>query len=176
MHLCHQKFWLSIVFFLSLLELTVNVMRRLWLHLEKMSSPGFGHNNLLLVFMILISLLYFCQSFHLSPMSCNVSLAESCPASLYYVPNTMKSLEEMASLFHVNANGVKKTIDGFLIRINCSCPADHNEFTSLMDYTVQPGDTWQTILTKFGSFVVEQPEKVLIPSRTIILGLFMWLF
>jgi len=104
-------------------------------------------------------------------MQCKVSLNESCPASLYYyVPNTMRSLDETASLFNVDNDAVKRTIDGFLIMINCSCLAEHRFFTWHMDYKVQKGDTWNSISSKFGFFVVvAMSEKVLIPSVIVTL-------
>ena len=104
-------------------------------------------------------------------LPCNVSLAESCPASLYYVPRTMKSLEETTFLFHVNAHAVNRTTDDFLIAINCSCLPGHHEFTWHLDYEVQPKDTWDDISSKFGSIVVEYPEKTLIPSQTVTLDI-----
>jgi len=60
----------------------------------------------------------------------------SCPASLYHVPNTMRSLDETASLFNVDDDIVKRTIDGFLVMINCSCLAEHRFFTWHFDYEV----------------------------------------
>lgn len=104
-------------------------------------------------------------------LPCNVSLAESCPASLYYVPRTMTSLEETAVLFHVNADAINRTTDGFLIAINCSCLPSHHEFTWHLEYEVQPEDTWDGISSKFGSFVAEIPENTLIPSRTVVLDI-----
>ncbi|XP_007011884.2 PREDICTED: lysM domain receptor-like kinase 3 [Theobroma cacao] len=111
------------------------------------------------------------HSLHVTPISCNVSLTESCPASLYYVPRTTISLEELSALFHVNSNAVNRTIDGFLIAINCSCLAGHDEFTWHLEYEVQPEDTWDGISSKFGSFVVEKPEKALVPSQTVTLDI-----
>ncbi|CAK7353648.1 unnamed protein product [Dovyalis caffra] len=102
-------------------------------------------------------------------MACNVSLRDSCPASLYYVPNTMRSLDETASLFNVENDVVNRTIDGFLIMINCSCLAEHRFFTWHMDYKVQKGDTWKSISSQFGLFVVAMPEMVLIPSVIVTL-------
>ncbi|XP_038710314.1 lysM domain receptor-like kinase 3 isoform X2 [Tripterygium wilfordii] len=55
--------------------------------------------------------------------------------------------------------------------INCSCFPDHTEFSWHTDYTVQPGDTWESVSLKLGSFVVEKPDKVLIPSQTVTLDL-----
>ncbi|XVE97437.1 hypothetical protein REPUB_Repub03eG0019500 [Reevesia pubescens] len=104
-------------------------------------------------------------------LPCNVSLAESCPASLYYVPRTAKSLEETTALFYVNSNAVNRTIDGFLIAINCSCLAGHDDFTWHLEYQVQPEDTWDVISSKLGSFVVENREKTLIPSQTVTLDI-----
>ncbi|RVX19498.1 LysM domain receptor-like kinase 3 [Vitis vinifera] len=75
--------------------------------------------------------------FHVSSLPCNVSLAQSCPASLYYVPNSPKTLAAAASLFHVDSNLVRQTVDGYLVNVNCSCPAGHIAFTWHMDYTVQ---------------------------------------
>ncbi|KAJ4826569.1 hypothetical protein Tsubulata_008518, partial [Turnera subulata] len=104
--------------------------------------------------------------------TCNVSASHPCPASLYYVPNTTKSLEETASLFNVKADSVQKTVHGFLVWVdNCSCPADHNVFVSHVDYVVQGGDTWESISSKFGWLVLEKPGKVLVPSQTITLDL-----
>eukprot|EP00258_Populus_trichocarpa_P042293 XP_024458312.1 lysM domain receptor-like kinase 3 isoform X2 [Populus trichocarpa] len=136
-----------------------------------MCSPYFVNMNPFVSFVIWISLLSSFHSFHASPMQCKVSLNESCPASLYYyVPNTMRSLDETASLFNVDNDAVKRTIDGFLIMINCSCLAEHRFFTWHMDYKVQKGDTWNSISSKFGFFVVvAMSEKVLIPSVIVTL-------
>ncbi|KAL7193782.1 hypothetical protein ACSBR2_025415 [Camellia fascicularis] len=100
-------------------------------------------------------------------MSCNVSLTESCPALQYYVPKIPKPLEETSSLFHVNSCSVNRTVDGFSIAVDCSCPAGHSEFTWHTDYTFQHGDTWESISEKFPPFVVEKPDKTLIESQTI---------
>ncbi|XVF48381.1 hypothetical protein PTKIN_Ptkin03bG0185800 [Pterospermum kingtungense] len=81
----------------------------------------------------------------------------------------MTRLEETAVLFHVNALAVNRTTDGFLIAVNCSCSPVHNEFTWHLEYEVQPEDTWDGISSKFGSFVVENSEKTLIPSETVTL-------
>ncbi|KAL9400324.1 hypothetical protein Peur_009285 [Populus x canadensis] len=135
-----------------------------------MCSPYFVNMNPFVSFVIWISLFSSFHSFHASRMQCNVSLNESCPASLYYVPNTMRSLDETASLFNVDNDAVKRTIDGFLITINCSCLAEHRFFTWHMDYKVQKGDTWNSISSKFGFFVVvAMSEKVLIPSVIVTL-------
>ncbi|KAL4296796.1 hypothetical protein GQ457_12G020290 [Hibiscus cannabinus] len=112
-----------------------------------------------------------CLSWTSHSLPCNVSLAESCPASLYYVPRTMKTLDETAALFRVNSNAVNRTVDGFLVAITCSCIALHGEFTSHLDYRVQPNDTWDSISSKFGSFVVEKHEETLIPSQTVTLDI-----
>ncbi|KAL5783133.1 hypothetical protein ACOSP7_008162 [Xanthoceras sorbifolium] len=113
----------------------------------------------------------FVHTFHASTIPCNASSIETCPASLYFVPKTTKSLKETASLFSVNSNVVNRTIDGFLIGINCSCMPDHDEYTWHMDYTVQHGDTWKKVSAQFGSFVVEKPEKTLIQSQIVTLDL-----
>lgn len=105
--------------------------------------------------MILISLFLVYHGCHASPISCNASLAESCPALLYYVSNATRSREETAALFNVNSNAVNKTVDGFLIGTNCSCLPEHDEFTWHVDYQVQPGDTWESVSSKFGLFVVK---------------------
>ncbi|KAJ6697857.1 KINASE FAMILY PROTEIN / PEPTIDOGLYCAN-BINDING LYSM DOMAIN-CONTAINING PROTEIN [Salix purpurea] len=81
----------------------------------------------------------------------------------------MRSLDETASLFNVDNDAVNRTIDGFLIMINCSCLAEHRFFTWHMDYKVQKGDTWESISSRFGFFVVAMPEKVLIPSVIVTL-------
>ncbi|KAM7459482.1 hypothetical protein LguiA_036476 [Lonicera macranthoides] len=100
-------------------------------------------------------------------MVCNVSLTYSCPAWLYYVPQTPKTIKETTSLFRSNI--VNRTRDGYVIGVNCSCPVDHDEFVwhSHIDYTVQPSDTWERISSKFESFVVEKPDKTLIASLNI---------
>ncbi|KAG6770728.1 hypothetical protein POTOM_026417 [Populus tomentosa] len=76
----------------------------------------------------------------------------------------MRSLDKTASLFNVDNDAVKRSIDGFLIMINCSCLAEHRFFTWHMDYKVQKGDTWESISSKFGFFVLAMSENVLIPS------------
>ncbi|KAH9760701.1 LysM domain receptor-like kinase 3 [Citrus sinensis] len=40
-----------------------------------------------------------------------------------------------------------------------------------MDYTVLNGDTWEKVSSKFGSFLVEKPDKSLIPSHVVTLDL-----
>ncbi|KAK9207920.1 hypothetical protein WN944_000269 [Citrus x changshan-huyou] len=95
----------------------------------------------------------------------------SCPASLYYNTKTTKTIEETASLFNVRSNLVNRTVDGFLVSINCSCLPDHDEYTWHMDYTVLNGDTWEKVSSKFGSFLVEKPDKSLIPSHVVTLDL-----
>ncbi|KAA8525448.1 hypothetical protein F0562_007285 [Nyssa sinensis] len=127
--------------------------------------------KILVGFVFFLFLSCFSHCYHVDPMACNVSSIKSCPASLYYVPKTAKSLEETTSLFHVSSDFVNRTVDGFLISVICSCPAGHNEFTWHMDYMVQPGDTWEDISSKFGSFVVKIPDKTLIVSQTITLDL-----
>ncbi|KAL9363414.1 hypothetical protein Peur_046199 [Populus x canadensis] len=134
-----------------------------------MCSTYFVNMNPFVSFVIWISLFSSFHSFHASRMQCNVSLNESCPASLYYVPNTMRSLDETASLFNVDNDAVKRTIDGFLVMINCSCLAEHRFFTWHMDYKVQKGDTWNSISSKFGFYVVAMSQKVLIPSVIVTL-------
>lgn len=109
--------------------------------------------------------------FHVSSLPCNVSLAQSCPASLYYVPNSPKTLAAAASLFHVDSNLVRQTVNGYLVNVNCSCPAGHTAFTWHMDYTVQPGDTWEQISSSFGSFVVKKTDKMLISLQNVTLDL-----
>ncbi|KAK3032412.1 hypothetical protein RJ639_036429 [Escallonia herrerae] len=104
-------------------------------------------------------------------MACNVSSTESCPALLYYVPETLKSIEEATSLFRVSSNSINRTADGYAIVGSCSCPADNDYFTWHVDYTVQRGDTWESISSKFGSFVVEKPDKTLIASLNITLDI-----
>ncbi|KAF8400655.1 hypothetical protein HHK36_013954 [Tetracentron sinense] len=136
-----------------------------------MCSPFSGNKRILLIFVLFMSLICAYHCFHVEPIQCNVSLTDSCPASLYFVPKIPKSLKETAALFHVNSNLVNKTVDGFVIAVSCSCPADHDEFIWHMDYTVQPGDTWELVSSKFGSFVMEKPEKVLIAEQTITLDL-----
>lgn len=126
---------------------------------------------LLAYFTISLSFLKIGQSFHVSSLPCNVSSTESCPASLYYVPETSKTLEETASLFNVNPNVVNRTIDGFLIGINCSCLHDHDVYVWHMDYKIQYGDTWEKVSSKFGSFVLEKNEKTLIPTQIVTLDL-----
>lgn len=121
------------------------------------------------IFVISISFLCLCQSSHVNLIPCNVSWSESCPASLYYAPKTPKTVEETASLFNVKSDAVNITVDGLLIAINCSCLSDHDEYTWHMDYTVQRGDTWEKISSKFGSFVVEKPDKALIASHIVTL-------
>ncbi|KAK6912603.1 LysM domain [Dillenia turbinata] len=108
--------------------------------------------------------------FHVSPVQCNVSLAKSCPASIYYVPKTI-SLEETATLFGVDSYLVNRTVDGFLIAVNCSCPLGHDNFTWHTDHTIQPGDTWDVISINFGSFVVQKFDKALIVYQTVTLDL-----
>ncbi|KAK0571135.1 hypothetical protein LWI29_011622 [Acer saccharum] len=137
-----------------------------------MCSIDNGNKMLLVDFVISISILCTCHSFHATSIQCNVSSIQSCPASLYYVPKTANTLKETASLFNVNSNVVNRTVDGFLIGINCSCLLPgHNEYAWHMDYTVQHGDTWKEVSSKFGSFVVEKPAKTLIPSQIVTLDL-----
>ncbi|KDP33605.1 hypothetical protein JCGZ_07176 [Jatropha curcas] len=102
-------------------------------------------------------------------MPCNKSLIQSCPASFYYVPDTISSPQETASLFHVNDTAVNRTVDGFLIRVICSCQTGYNDFTWRMDYLVQPGDSWKRISLQFGSFAVEKTQNKLIAERIITL-------
>ncbi|KAJ6406244.1 hypothetical protein OIU84_009882 [Salix udensis] len=83
--------------------------------------------------------------------------------------NAMRSLDETASLFNVDNDAVKRTIDGFLIMINCSCLDEHRFFTWRMDYKVQKWDTWESISSRFGFFVVAMPEKVVVPSVIVTL-------
>uniref|UniRef100_A0A2C9W3S9 Protein kinase domain-containing protein n=1 Tax=Manihot esculenta TaxID=3983 RepID=A0A2C9W3S9_MANES len=124
----------------------------------------------LLGFVSLMCLLFSAHSFHVSTIPCsNDSLIQSCPASLYYVPNTSINLQETASLFHVNASVVNRTVDGFLVTINCSCSAALDYFTWHMDYLIQPRDSWESISLKFGSFVVEPPKNALNSLHTITL-------
>ncbi|OMO61703.1 hypothetical protein CCACVL1_23317 [Corchorus capsularis] len=136
-----------------------------------MGFEDLGNVGKLVGFIILTWLSYSTHSLNAIPIPCKASLLESCPASLYYVPTTTISLEETAALFHVNSNAVNRTIDGFLIAINCSCLGGGDEFTWHLDYEVQPEDTWEGISSKFGSFVVEKPEKTLIPSQTVTLDI-----
>ncbi|KAJ0030062.1 hypothetical protein Pint_12378 [Pistacia integerrima] len=82
-----------------------------------------------------------------------------------------RTLEETASLFNVNPNVVNRTIDGFLIGINCSCLHDHDVYVWHMDYKIQYGDTWEKVSSKFGSFVLEKNEKTLIPTQIVTLDL-----
>ncbi|KAK8706730.1 hypothetical protein V6N13_057807 [Hibiscus sabdariffa] len=131
-----------------------------------MCSEDLGNSEKLVGLIILT-----CLSWTSHSLPCNVSLAESCPASLYYVPKTMKTLDETAALFRVNSNAVNRTVDGFLVAITCSCLALHGEFTSHLDYQVQPDDTWDRISSKFGSFVVEKHDETLIPSQTVTLDI-----
>ncbi|XP_028108627.1 lysM domain receptor-like kinase 3 isoform X3 [Camellia sinensis] len=129
-------------------------------------------NEMFLVGLVILT--FLARSGHCfrgNAMSCNVSLTESCPALLYYVPKIPRTLEETTSLFHVNSSSVNRTVDGFSIAVDCSCPAGHSEFTWHTDYMVQHGDTWESILEKFASFVVEKPDKTLIESQTISLDL-----
>ncbi|GAY45049.1 hypothetical protein CUMW_086480 [Citrus unshiu] len=51
------------------------------------------------------------------------------------------------------------------------CLPDHDEYTWHMDYTVLNGDTWEKVSSKFGSFLVEKPDKSLIPSHVVTLDL-----
>ncbi|XP_052210747.1 lysM domain receptor-like kinase 3 isoform X2 [Diospyros lotus] len=120
---------------------------------------------------IFMFLLCFGHCFHVNPIPCNVSLSESCHALLYYVPKSPRTLEETTSLFHVNSNSVNRTVNGYAIAIECSCPAGHSEFTWHADYTIQHGDTWESINEKFGSFVVKKNDRTLIESLTITLDL-----
>ncbi|KAJ6915139.1 lysM domain receptor-like kinase 3 [Populus alba x Populus x berolinensis] len=53
--------------------------------------------------------------------------------------------------------------------INCSCLAEHRFFTWHMDYKVQKGDTWESISSKIGFFVLAMSENVLIPSVIVTL-------
>ncbi|CAL5440285.1 unnamed protein product [Camellia sinensis] len=129
-------------------------------------------NEMFLVGLVILT--FLARSGHCfrgNAMSCNVSLTESCPALLYYVPKIPRTLEETTSLFHVNSSSVNRTVDGFSIAVDCSCPAGHSEFTWHTDYMVQHGDTWESILEKFASFVVDKPGKTLIESQTISLDL-----
>ncbi|KAJ8644546.1 hypothetical protein MRB53_006294 [Persea americana] len=112
-----------------------------------------------------------CNCFHSMPIACNVSLTDYCPASLYFVPTKPISIEETAALFRVNAGAINKTVDGFAIMVNCSCPAEHDWFVWRTDYTIEWGDTWESISLKFGSFVVKKPEKQLFDSQTVTLDL-----
>ncbi|OMO90857.1 hypothetical protein COLO4_18838 [Corchorus olitorius] len=137
----------------------------------KMGFEDLGNVGKLVGFITLTWLSYSTHSLSAIPIPCKASLAESCPASLYYVPTTTISLEETAALFHVNSNAVNRTIDGFLIAINCSCLGGGDEFTWHLDYEVRPEDTWEGISSKFGSFLVEKPEKTLIPSQTVTLDI-----
>ncbi|KAL6344913.1 hypothetical protein AAG906_006673 [Vitis piasezkii] len=130
-----------------------------------------GIKKILVGFMIFTLLACIGHCFHVSSLPCNVSLAQSCPASLYYVPNSPKTLAAAASLFHVDSNLVRQTVDGYLVNVNCSCPAGHTAFTWHMDYTVQPGDTWEQISSSFGSFVVKKTDKMLISSQNVTLDL-----
>ncbi|KAK9280121.1 hypothetical protein L1049_013808 [Liquidambar formosana] len=59
----------------------------------------------------------------------------------------------------------------FFSIVSVSCPADHDDFTWHVDYTVQRGDTWERVSSKFGSFVVKKPDKTLIPSQIVTLDL-----
>lgn len=126
---------------------------------------------LLVYFIISSSFLKVGQSLHGSSLPCNVSSTESCPASLYYVPETSKTLEETASLFNVNPNVVNRTMDDYLIGINCSCPRDHDEYVWHVNYKIQHGDTWEKVSSKFGSFVLEKKDKTLIPTQIVTLDL-----
>ena len=130
------------------------------------------HNRIFFVglFFFIFFVLYG-HCYHVNPMPCNVSLTESCLASLYYVPETPTTLEQSASLFRVNSNSVNRTVNGFTVAIDCSCPIGHSEFTWHTDYKVQHGDTWESISEKFGSFVVEKNDKTLIESQTITIDL-----
>ncbi|KAK6927532.1 Serine-threonine/tyrosine-protein kinase, catalytic domain [Dillenia turbinata] len=118
-------------------------------------------------FLVTALLAFGSYGFHVSPMQCNVSLAKSCPASIYYVPKTKISLEETATLFGVDSHLVNGTVDGFLITVNCSCLLGHDYFSWHTDYIVEPGDTWEVISAKFGSFVVQKLDKALIVYRTV---------
>ncbi|GKU87244.1 hypothetical protein SLEP1_g1681 [Rubroshorea leprosula] len=137
-----------------------------------MCLQGFGYKEPLVGFVLLNCLSFACHSLHGFSIPCNnVSLGGSCPASLYNVPNTCKSLEETAALFSVNSNAVNRTIDGFSIAINCSCLPGHDEFILHVDYEVQPGDKWESVSSKFGSFVVEKTERTLIAFQVVTLDL-----
>lgn len=123
------------------------------------------------LFIVFISVMCVCNCFHSMPIACNVSRTDYCPASLYFVPTKPISIEETAALFRVNAGAINKTVDGFAIMVNCSCPAEHDWFVWRTDYTIEWGDTWESISLKFGSFVVKKPEKQLFDSQTVTLDL-----
>ncbi|RWR73331.1 lysM domain-containing protein [Cinnamomum micranthum f. kanehirae] len=123
------------------------------------------------LFIVFIFALCVCNCFHSMPIACNVSLNDYCPASLYFVPTKPISIEETAALFRVNAGSINKTVDGFAILVNCSCPAEHDWFVWRTDYTIEWGDTWESISLKFGSFVVKKPEKPLFTAQTVTLDL-----
>lgn len=128
-------------------------------------------NENLLGLVIFTSLACFSHCFHVNSIACNASSTKSCPAFLYYVPKEPKTIEETTSLFHVNSNSINSTLSGFAIVVSCGCPDNHDEFTYHVEYTVQPGDTWKVISSKFGFLVVEKPDKALIPSLNITLDI-----
>jgi len=127
------------------------------------------HQKVSILFLHLLHLLYISHCFDLLPMACNVSLTDSCPASLYYVPRQLKNTNETAFLFGVPSSAVRKTADGFLIRVTCVCPAEHREFIWHTAYSIRVGDTWKLISEKFGLLVMEKPEKILLATMNITL-------
>ncbi|KAK1298300.1 LysM domain receptor-like kinase 3 [Acorus calamus] len=129
--------------------------------------------ELLMVSVFWMSLLCAFHCFHSMPMPCNISLIDSCAASLYLANPQSEDSEYVANLFHVNPTSVRRAVGGgFVISISCSCPANHGNYTSHMEYTVQIGDTWEIISSRFGGLVVETPEKMLIGLMTVGLDLF----
>lgn len=122
-------------------------------------------------FFIVFTVSCVCNCSHSLPIACNVSLTEYCPASLYFVPTQPKSIEETAALFRVNADAINKTVDGFVISVNCGCSTEQDGFIWHKDYKIELGDTWESISLKFGSFVLEKPEKQLFASQTVTLDL-----
>ncbi|MBA0845686.1 hypothetical protein Goarm_000071 [Gossypium armourianum] len=81
-------------------------------------------------------------------LPCNVSLAESCPASLYYVPRTIKpSTKHLVPFAWVPMMSL----------------------IAIWTTESQLEDTWDSISLEFGSFVVKNPGMALITPRTMTL-------
>ncbi|KAL5975321.1 hypothetical protein ACLOJK_032000 [Asimina triloba] len=147
------------------------VFMRYHLHLQFFSNPNAPQDFFVRFWCFSTHWRRIHETFHLMPIPCNASRSSTCPASLNFIPSEPKTIEETASLFNVNTNSVNKTSKGFLISVNCSCPAAHDEFVWHADYTIQRGDTWGRISSEFGYMVVEKPEKQLIPLLNVILDI-----
>ncbi|KAK4854611.1 hypothetical protein QYF36_026751 [Acer negundo] len=97
----------------------------------------------------------------LNPNEPLMDLPESRPSAVYV------SVSSSSGSITTTTNS---SLQPLPVSSHCLLP-DHDEYTWHMDYTVQHGDTWKEVSSKFGSFVVEKPAKTLIPSQIVTLDL-----